>query len=179
MESMTRGAEYTASGHQRLPLPSCPQETKTSPFGLGCFCCRWIAIYWIYLRPPVFLLYVCVLVTQSCPTLCDPMDCSLTGSSVPGVLQARILDWVAMPFSTGSSWPRHQTRVSWIASRFFTMEPPGKPNSAPWFYFSCHIFLFFKLGCCILFGILLGEITVQYMCVPNMPRFLKNMLYWW
>ena len=125
MESMARGAEYTASGHQRLPLPSCPQETKTSPFGLGCFCCRWIAIYWIYLRPPVFLLYVCVLVTQSCPTLCDPMDCSLTGSSVPGVLQARILDWVAMPFSTGSSWPRHQTQVSWIASRFFTMEPPG------------------------------------------------------
>ena len=82
----------------------------------------------------------------------------------------------------GSSQPGCRTLVScfsWIASRFFTMEPTGKPNSAPWFYFSCHLFLFFKLGCCILFGILLGEITVQYMCVPNMPRFLKNMLYWW
>ena len=38
---------------------------------------------------------------QSCPTLCDPMDCSLTGSSVHGILQARILEWVAMPFSQG------------------------------------------------------------------------------
>ena len=44
-----------------------------------------------------------VLVTQSCPTLCDPMDCSLPGSSVPGILQARILQWVAIPFSGGSS----------------------------------------------------------------------------
>ena len=47
-----------------------------------------------------------VLVTQSCPTLCDPMDCSLPGSSVPGILQARILEWVAIPFSRGSSQPR-------------------------------------------------------------------------
>ena len=43
---------------------------------------------------------------QSCPALCDPMDCSLTGSSVHGILQARILEWVAMPFSRGSSQPR-------------------------------------------------------------------------
>ena len=47
-----------------------------------------------------------VLVTQSCPTLCDPMDCSLPGSSVPGIFQARILEWVALPFSRGSSQPR-------------------------------------------------------------------------
>jgi len=44
-----------------------------------------------------------VLVAQSCPTLCDPMDCSLPGSSVHGILQARILEWVAIPFSRGSS----------------------------------------------------------------------------
>ena len=43
--------------------------------------------------------YVCVLVTQSCPTLCDPMTCSPPGSSVHGILQARILEWVAIPFS--------------------------------------------------------------------------------
>ena len=43
-----------------------------------------------------------VLVTQSCLTLCDPMDCSLPGSSVHGILQARILEWVAIPFSRGS-----------------------------------------------------------------------------
>ena len=42
-----------------------------------------------------------VLVTQSCPTLCDPMDCSLSGSSVHGILQARILEWVPIPFSRG------------------------------------------------------------------------------
>ena len=45
-----------------------------------------------------------VLVTQSCPTLCDPTDCNLPGSSVHGVSQARILEWAAIPFSRGSSW---------------------------------------------------------------------------
>ena len=55
-----------------------------------------------------------VLVTQLCPTLCHPMDCSLPGSSVHGILQARILEWVSIPFSRGSSWPRDQTRVSCI-----------------------------------------------------------------
>ena len=46
---------------------------------------------------------------QSCPLLCDPMDCSLPGSSVHGILQARILEWVAIAFSRGSSKPRDQT----------------------------------------------------------------------
>ena len=46
---------------------------------------------------------VCAKSLQSCPTLCDPMDCSLPGSSVPGILQARTLEWVAMPSSKGSS----------------------------------------------------------------------------
>ena len=54
------------------------------------------------------------LLTQSCPTLCDPMDCSPLGSSVYGISQARILEWVFMPFSGGSSWPRDQTWVSCI-----------------------------------------------------------------
>ena len=61
-----------------------------------------------------------VKVAQCCPTLCDPMDCSLPGSSAHGVLQARILDWVAIPFSRGSSQPRDQTQVSHIAGGFFT-----------------------------------------------------------
>ena len=64
------------------------------------------------------LLFV-VLVAQSCPTLCDPMDCSLPGSSVHGISQARILEWVAMPFSRGSS--RDGTQVSCTAGRFFTI----------------------------------------------------------
>ena len=59
-------------------------------------------------------LRVCVLIKllQSCPTLCDPMDCSLPGYSVHGILQARILEWVVMPSSRGSSQPRDQTCVS-------------------------------------------------------------------
>ena len=61
------------------------------------------------------------LVALSCPTHCDPMDCSPPGSSVHGILQARILDWVAMPSSRASSQPRDQTKVSHIASRFFTI----------------------------------------------------------
>ena len=61
-----------------------------------------------------------VLVTQSCPALCDPMDCSLPGSAVRGILQARILEWVAISFSRGSSQPRDQTWVSRTAGRFFT-----------------------------------------------------------
>ena len=55
------------------------------------------------------------------------MDCSLPGSSVHGILQARILEWIAISFSRGSSWPRDQTRVSCITGSFFTNEPPGKP----------------------------------------------------
>ena len=60
-------------------------------------------------------------VTQSCPTLCDPMDCSPPGSSVHGILQARILEWVAISFSRGPSQPRDQTQVSRIAGRRFNL----------------------------------------------------------
>ena len=62
-----------------------------------------------------------VLVAHSCLTHCDPMDCSPPGFSVHGILQARILQWVAMPFSRGSSGPRAQTQVSCTAGRFFTI----------------------------------------------------------
>ena len=62
-----------------------------------------------------------VLVTQSSPTLYNPMDCSPPGSSVHGILQARILEWVAISFSRGSSWSRDRTQVSHIAGRFFTV----------------------------------------------------------
>ena len=67
------------------------------------------------------LKYVNVLVAQWCPTLCDPMDYSPLGSSVHGILQEGILEWVAIPFSRGSSQPGDQTRVSLIAGRFFTI----------------------------------------------------------
>ena len=69
-----------------------------------------------------FPLKVKVLVTQSCLTLCHPMDYSLPDSSVHGSFQARILEWVAIPFSRGSSQLRDQTRVSCIAGRFFMVS---------------------------------------------------------
>ena len=62
-----------------------------------------------------------MLVAQSCPTLSDPKDFSLPGSSVHGILQAKVLEWVSISFSRGSSWPRDQIRVSCIACRFFTI----------------------------------------------------------
>ena len=60
-------------------------------------------------------------VTQSCLTLCDTMDCSSPGSSVRGILQARILEWVAIPSSRGASQPRNQTQISHTVGRFFTI----------------------------------------------------------
>ena len=72
------------------------------------------------------------LVAQLYLTLCDPMDCSPPASSVHGILQARILEWVAMPSSRESSQPRDCTQVSCgsrIAGSFFTTEPLGKPDS--------------------------------------------------
>ena len=61
-------------------------------------------------------------------TLCDPMDYNPPGSSIQGIFQARILEWVAISFSRGSSRPRDQTDISWVsctAGRFFTCEPPA------------------------------------------------------
>ena len=58
---------------------------------------------------------------QLCPTLCDPMDCTLPGSSDHGILHARILEWVMIPISRGSSQPRDRTQVSRIAGEFFTV----------------------------------------------------------
>ena len=85
-----------------------------------------------------------MLVTQSCLTLtlCDNTDCSPQSSSVHGILQARILEWIVIPFSKGSSWPRDQTQVSCIAGRFFTIwatrEAQFEGNLAfisPFFFF--------------------------------------------
>ena len=76
-----------------------------------------------------------VICAQSCLTLCnpDPMDCSLPGSPVHRILQARILERSAVSYSRGSSWPRGWARVSCISCigkwQFFTTEPPGKPIS--------------------------------------------------
>ena len=75
-----------------------------------------------------------VSVTQWCPSLCHHMDFSPPGSSVHGILQARILEWVAISFSRGSSQPRDQTQVTHIVKDYLLTEPPGKPwrSLPPW-----------------------------------------------
>ena len=80
------------------------------------------------LKPLIFVLgfhfhsvYVRAKSLQLCPTLCNPMDCSLPGSSVYRLLQARILEWIAKPSSRESSRPRDGIWVSRIAGRFFTV----------------------------------------------------------
>ena len=75
---------------------------------------------------------VCVCCAQSCLTLCSPMDCSLTGSFVHGILQTRILEWVTISSSRGSSQARDWTCISCpscIAGGLFTTEPSRKPQT--------------------------------------------------
>ena len=69
--------------------------------------------------------------TQSCLTLCSPMDFSLPGFSIHGIFQARILAWFAIPYSRGSFWTRDPTCISCVSctgSGFFITEPLGKPG---------------------------------------------------
>ena len=72
------------------------------------------------------------LVAKLCPTFCISMDCSLSCSSVRGILQARVLEWVGISFSKGSSQPRDQTWVSYIAGTFFT-NWATRECRRPWF----------------------------------------------
>ena len=91
----------------------------------------YVSAYWVPHSPCIFLIlinvnycYHCsctrtsvhVLMPQTCPTLCDPMGCSPPGSSVHGIFQAVILEWVAISSSRASSWPRDQTHISCISS---------------------------------------------------------------
>ena len=87
---------------------------------------------YIYIYIYIYLVSVCICVQSllSCPTLCDPMDCSQSSSSVHRLLQGKILEWAATPSSRGSSRLKNQTCVSCVSytvGEFFTTEPPGKP----------------------------------------------------
>ena len=80
------------------------------------FLMPWKGIWYSHLsKPHWWYLWVSEWVAESCPTLCN-----LMGYTVHGILQIRMLEWVAFPFSRGSSQPRDQTQVSHIASGFFT-----------------------------------------------------------
>ena len=102
-----------------------------------------LLIYFIHSINSVYKVKVKVLVTQLCLTLCDSMDYSLPGSSVHRILQARILEWVAIPFSRESSQPRDRTQVSHTAGIFFTVWATREALNGhkPYTYKLClHIF---------------------------------------
>ena len=86
-----------------------------------------LAFFDIFVSQLFSTTYVCAKSLQSRLTLCHPMDYSLPGSSVHSVLQARILEWVAMLFSRASSWPRDRTCVSCLAGRLFTTNHLESP----------------------------------------------------
>ena len=103
-QALKKGAGYLDGSQMVSPLGKEPKL-------------RQLRVLWI-----VMLQLACESeseVTQPCPTLCDPMDCSPPGSSVHGIFQARVLEWVAISFSRGSSRPRDRTRVSHIVGRCF------------------------------------------------------------
>ena len=81
-------------------------------------------------------------VTQLCPTLCNRTDCSPPGSSVHGILQARILEWAAVPSSKGSSQPRDQIQRLKSPASFLSLVPPGKPNTVATSYYYMRLFQF-------------------------------------
>ena len=84
-----------------------------------CFKTTSLTLWHASSSPQAYVRHSSVLATQSYPTLCNIMDCNPPGSSVHGILQARILEWVAISSSRGSSRSRDWTRVSCIAGRFF------------------------------------------------------------
>ena len=133
------GGSMVGPGDQ---TPLCVPSSPSGPTSISspCSCPSHIPVS--YVPPPLLSQHpvpfslaqdgVCVCVCaksfQSCLAHCDPMDCSPPGSSAHEILQLRILEWVAISFSRGSSWPRDRTCLSCLAGRFLTAEPPGKPE---------------------------------------------------
>ena len=119
------------TGRHCSTMPRADKEEKMQPLLARSFASKAAIMcegnyYWFtsYNTPGTILsvsrtLCVCMCELLSCVQLCDPMDCSPPGSSVHGISQAKILEWVAM-LSRGSSWPSDQTWVSRIANGFFT-----------------------------------------------------------
>ena len=109
--------------------------TKQSPWGsYVTFNCSFF-FFFSFFSSSAKEMGACILSPLTCIWLCDPMDCSPPGSSVHGILWARILEWAAMPSSRGSSPPRNWTRVSCgscIAGGFFITEPSRKPLKGQW-----------------------------------------------
>ena len=111
--------------HQNLNYSSVPMGHLSS-FVVGWK--RWCLFHTVLTDSEMLLFNRWSEVTQSCPTLCDPMDCSLPRSSVHGIFQARILEWGAISFSRRSSPPRDPTQVSHTVDTHFTIWATREVN---------------------------------------------------
>ena len=89
-------------------------------------------LYFIYLFVYMVNNYNNITWSRIGPTLYKPMNCSPPGSSVHGILQVRILEWVAMPSSRGSSWSRDRTHVSYISCKFFSTSVTWEAQNRVW-----------------------------------------------
>ena len=105
---------------QQLTRLCHPWDSPGKNSGVGCHCLL-PRLYTTTELDPIEYLSVCVCLVTQWWLFCEPMDCSLPGSSVHGILQARLLEWVAVPVSRGSSQPRNRTQVSHIAGGSFTV----------------------------------------------------------
>ena len=116
--------EGSFSGKSTASQPECPPHLSffyLKPFPL----CPWSLI-----KLPEGQTQKCVLVAQRCLTVCNPKDCSPSGSSVHGILQARVQEGVAFVFSRSSSWPRDGTQGPALQMNSLQSEPPGKSRRA-------------------------------------------------
>ena len=131
---LRRQLELRMGGYVKYLMPNGGPLTQSIKWcnlgleGILCVACRTSSSrynFWEVALTTTLLLYkVKLKVAQLYPTLCNPID-----YTVHGILQARTLEWVAYPFSRGSSQPRDRTQVSHITGRLFTSEPQGKPKN--------------------------------------------------
>ena len=113
---------------------------------------------------------MCVLVAQSCLTLCNTMDCVIPGFSVHGILQARILECLAILFSRESFWPRDWTQVFCIAGRFFTIwANSGKPE------LTSSLYNFYSITLSNLQSTVLFIYCIHWVLSPSSPIKYKNL----
>ena len=104
--------------------------------------CLLIWLINVVFTPSYYFIVVCVLISQSCSTLCDSKDCNPPGASLHGVLQARILQWVAILFSRDLPDPRIKLKSLTLQASFLPSELPGKP----YFIILCvYIYIIYKM----------------------------------
>ena len=115
------GSRFITGTHGRCSVQVWPVQVHLSDSSIShwipcaSFRCPWLRLpcFWVFLVTKLCMLHAELL--RSCLTLCNPVDYRLPGSSVHGILQARIPDWVAIPSSRGSSWPRDWTHASYVS----------------------------------------------------------------